>query len=61
MLPDRRFGGVTMLRQGETLAESLEVWKGLPTLDGANRLPRLLPMAKPEAVGLDPKKLQAVE
>ena len=53
MLPDRRFGSVTMLRQGESLAESLEVWKGLPTLDGANRLPRLLPMAKPLAETVD--------
>jgi hypothetical protein len=57
MLPDRRFGSVTMLRQGESLAESLEVWKGLPTLDGANRLPRLLPMAKTLAVTADAEPL----
>ena len=50
MLPDRRFGGVSIVQQGETLAESLEVWRQLPALDGANRLPRLLPMAKPLAV-----------
>jgi len=50
LLPDRRFGSVSILRQAETDAESLAVWRGLPPLDGANRLKRLLPMAKPLAV-----------
>ena len=53
MVPDRRFGGVTILRQGESLAESLDVWKRLPTLDGASRLPSLLPIAKPLALTAD--------
>ena len=50
LLPDRRFGGVSILRQAETAAESQAVWQRLPPLDGANRLKRLLPMAKPLAV-----------
>lgn len=50
MLPDRRFGGATILRQGKSLNESLEVWKKLPKLNGANRLRGLLPMSKPLAV-----------
>ena len=44
--PDEQFGDVSILRLGQTRDESDEVWKGLPTLDGANRLPRLLPVAK---------------
>jgi len=50
MLPDQRFGGVSILQQGESQGESRKVWEKLPALDGANRLPRLLPMAKPLAV-----------
>jgi len=50
LLPDRRFGGISILRQADTAAESLAVWQGLPPLDGANRIKRLLPLAKPLAV-----------
>ena len=46
IVPDEQFGGVSILRLGQTREESDEAWKGLPTLDGANRLPRLLPVAK---------------
>jgi len=57
LLPDRRFGGVSILRQAETAAESLALWQSLPPLDGANRLGRLLPMAKPLAVTADGRPL----
>ena len=46
IIPDEQFGGVSILRLGQTRDDSDEVWQGLPALDGANRLPRLLPVAK---------------
>ena len=46
IIPDEQFGGVSILRLGQTRDDSNEVWQGLPALDGANRLPRLLPVAK---------------
>jgi hypothetical protein len=45
MLPDPRFGDVSILRLGKD-GESRAVWAALPTLDGANRLGRLAPTAK---------------
>ena len=46
IIPDEQFGGVSILRLGQTRDDSDEVWQGLPALDGANRLPQLLPVAK---------------
>jgi hypothetical protein len=46
IIPDEQFGGVSILRLGQTRDESDEIWQGLPALDGANRLPQLLPVAK---------------
>lgn len=46
IIPDEQFGGVSILRLGQTRDDSNEVWQDLPALDGANRLPRLLPVAK---------------
>lgn len=46
IIPDEQFGDVSILRLGQTRDDSEEVWQGLPALDGANRLPRLLPVAK---------------
>jgi hypothetical protein len=46
IMPDEQFGGVSILRLGQSRQESDDVWRGLPELDGANRLPRLLPVAK---------------
>ncbi len=46
IIPDEEFGGISILRLGQTRDESDEVWQGLPALDGANRLPQLLPVAK---------------
>ena len=46
IIPDEQFGGVSILRLGQTRDESDEGWQGLPALDGANRLPQLLPVAK---------------
>jgi hypothetical protein len=57
MLPDRRFGGVSILRQGATDEESLRVWRALPPLEGANDLGRLVPTAKPLAATADGRPL----
>ena len=57
MLPDQRFGGVSILRLGKTDAESRAVWQRLPPLAGANDLGRLVPAAKPLAVMPDGRPL----
>ena len=57
MLPDERFGGVSILRQGRTEQESRGVWQSLPPLEGANDLGRLVPAAKPLAVTPDGRPL----
>jgi len=57
MLPDPRFGGISILRQGRSERESVEAWRSLPALEGANRLDRLVPTAKPLAVTADGKPL----
>lgn len=57
MLPDRRFGGISILRQADTEEASREVWEKLPTLSGANVLGRLVPSAKPLAVTADGRPL----
>lgn len=50
MLPDQRFGAISILRLGKDEAESKAVWEKLPSLAGANRLGVLVPTAKPLAV-----------
>jgi len=45
MLPDRQFGDVSILRLGKE-GDTRAAWAALPTLEGANRLGRLLPLAK---------------
>lgn len=50
MLPDRQFGGVSILRLGKSDQETLAAWRGMPPLEGANDLGRLVPTAKPLAV-----------
>jgi hypothetical protein len=57
MLPDARFGGVSILRQGRSEQESRLAWQALPPLDGANDLGRLVPAAKPLAVTADGRPL----
>jgi len=57
MLPDDRFGGVSILRQGRSEQESRAVWQALPPLEGANNLGRLVPAAKPLAVTVDGRPL----
>lgn len=57
MLPDERFGGVSILRQGQSEQESRGVWQSLPPLEGANDLGRLVPAAKPLAVTPDGRPL----
>ncbi len=57
MLPDARFGGVSILRQGRSDQESRLAWQALPPLDGANDLGRLVPAAKPLAVTADGRPL----
>lgn len=57
MLPDDRFGGLSILRQGKSEQESRAVWQSLPPLEGANNLGRLVPAAKPLAVTADGRPL----
>jgi hypothetical protein len=57
MLPDARFGGVSILRQGKSEQESRAVWQALPPLEGANDLGRLVAAAKPLAVTTDGRPL----
>jgi hypothetical protein len=57
MLPDPRFGGVSILRVAGSDEESRRVWQSLPPLEGANTLGRLVPAAKPLAVTADGKPL----
>jgi hypothetical protein len=56
MLPDQRFGGVSILRLGDG-DETPAAWEKLPPLAGANRLGRLTPTAKPLAVTADGQPL----
>ena len=53
MLPDRQFGGISILRLADTEEESRSIWEKLPSLSGANVLGRTVPTAKPLAVMLD--------
>jgi hypothetical protein len=57
MLPDPRFGGVSILRFGKNDQETRAAWLGMPPLEGANDLGRLAPTAKPLAVTADGKPL----
>jgi hypothetical protein len=50
MVPDSRFGGVSILRLGIDDAASQAAWQRVPPLAGANKLGRLVPTAKPLAV-----------
>ena len=53
MLPDSRFGGVSILRLGKSDADSRAVWESLPPLDGASKIDRIVTTAKPLAVTPD--------
>jgi hypothetical protein len=57
MLPDRTFGGVSILRLGQGGKDTPAAWDSLPALEGANRLGRLVPAAKPLAVTPDGQPL----
>ena len=50
MLPDPRFGDISILRLGDDAAATRTAWEALPSLAGGNRLGRLVPTAKPLAV-----------
>lgn len=57
MLPDPRFGGVSILRLGSDAADTRAAWEAMPNVDGANDLGRLAPAAKPLAVTADGRPL----
>jgi hypothetical protein len=57
MLPDDRFGGVSILRQAASDEDSRAVWRAMPPLEGANDLGRLVPAAKPLAATADGRPL----
>lgn len=46
VVPDPRFGGVSILRLGQTDEETRAAWQRMPALDGANDLGGLVPEAK---------------
>ncbi len=50
LVPDSRFGGISILRLGADEAASLAAWQRMPPLAGASKLGRLVPSAKPLAV-----------
>lgn len=50
MLPDERFGGISILRLADNPADNLAAWQELPPLEGANVLGQLAPAARPLAV-----------
>ncbi len=49
MIPDPRFGGISILRLADGEAATREAWAALPPLAGANRIGPLTPTAKPLA------------
>jgi hypothetical protein len=57
MVPDPRFGAVSILRLGKGDQDTRAAWESLPALEGASRLGRLLPAAKPLAVTPDGQPL----
>lgn len=57
MIPDKRFGGVSILRLADSDAESRATWDRLPPLAGANDLGQLVPAAKPLATTADGRPL----
>ena len=57
MLPDDRFGSVSILRLGGDAADTRAAWEAMPPVDGANDLGRLVPAAKPLAVTPDGRPL----
>jgi hypothetical protein len=59
MLPDPRFGGVSILRIGRSDDDTRAAWASLPPLEGASRIGRLVPSAKPLAVTADGQPLLA--
>ena len=46
MVPDERFGGISILRLADSQIESSAVWNRLPPLAGANDLGKLVPTTK---------------
>ena len=53
MVPDPRFGSISVLRLGATDDDTRTAWEAMPTLEGANRLGRLLPTTKTLAAAAD--------
>ena len=46
MVPDQRFGNVSILRLGTSEQDTRAAWEALPPLEGASRIGRLTPAAK---------------
>jgi hypothetical protein len=57
MVPEKRFGNVSILRLADSDAESRAAWDRLPPLAGANDLGQLVPSAKPLATTADGRPL----
>lgn len=57
MVPDPRFGNVSILRLGKTDDDTAAAWQAMPPLDGASIIGRLLPTSKTLAATPDGKPL----
>jgi hypothetical protein len=57
MLPDQRFGGISILRLADGEAANRAAWEALPPLAGANKLGTLTATAKPLAATPDGQPL----
>ena len=53
MIPDARFGDISILRLGTTDADTRAAWEAMPALEGASALGRLVPTAKTLAASAD--------
>lgn len=53
MVPDPTHGSISILRLAATEDDNREAWKAMPTLEGANRLGRLMPTTKTLAATAD--------
>jgi hypothetical protein len=57
MVPDARFGGISILRLGKSDADTRAAWAAMPSLEGASQIGRLVPTAKTLAAAPDGKPL----
>jgi hypothetical protein len=57
LVPDARFGGISILRLGTSDADTRAAWGAMPALEGASQIGRLVPTAKSLAATADGRPL----